>query len=107
MASAGQHQRYLAFVHIGFFLVSLLMMIAGAWFLFTVWGVDQFLLIGFLFFGTLNFLAIGLSIIAAWALLKARKWAKNASLLAGVAAAMYLPFGPFVCGYSFWFYFNG
>ena len=106
MATAEQHRRYLAIGHIAFFLFSLLAMIFGIWFLFNVWGVDEFLFVGMLFFGTLNLLILALSLIAGWALLNSRRWAKNASLIAALASAFHLPLGPFLCGYSFWFYFH-
>lgn len=113
MATAEHHNKYLALAHMAFAVFSLSLIIGGTCFLYYVWGIESmpkeqasFLILGLLIVGGLNFLFVAPSLIAAWALLKRKGWAKNASLLAAVAGAMYFPFGPFVCGYSFWFFFN-
>jgi hypothetical protein len=46
------------------------------------------------------------SFIAAYGLLKRTKWAKVASIIAGVLAGMNFPFGTAVCVYTFWFLFS-
>ncbi len=46
------------------------------------------------------------SLIAGYALLKKRKWAKIASLVAGVFAATQMPVGTAVGVYTFWFVFS-
>jgi len=46
------------------------------------------------------------SMIAAYALLKRKRWAKTASIVAGVFAATQLPLGTAVGIYSFWFAFG-
>ncbi len=46
------------------------------------------------------------SMIAAYALLKRKKWAKTASIVAGVFAATQIPVGTAVGIYSFWFAFG-
>ena len=46
------------------------------------------------------------SFIAAWALLKRKKWARTASIVAGVVAASNFPIGTAVCVYTFWFLFS-
>ena len=46
------------------------------------------------------------SMIAAYALLKRKRWAKTASIVAGVFAAPQLPLGTAVCVYTFWFAFS-
>ena len=113
MATAAQHRKYLAFSHLGFFAFSLLLIIGGGLFLYTIWSVDEmnegdaaFLIFGLVLVSFINFLFIFPSMIAGWALLKHKGWAKTASLLAGLAAAAFIPLGPFVCGYSCWFFFN-
>jgi hypothetical protein len=45
------------------------------------------------------------SFIAAYALLKRRRWAKTAGIVAGVFAAAQLPIGTAVAVYTFWFAF--
>lgn len=46
------------------------------------------------------------SLIAAYALLKRKKWAKTAGIIAGVFAAAQLPVGTAVAVYTFWFAFS-
>ena len=46
------------------------------------------------------------SMIAGYGLLKRKKWAKTASIIAGVFAAAQLPIGTAVAIYSFWFVFG-
>lgn len=46
------------------------------------------------------------SLIAAYAFLKKKSWAKNAGLVAGVFAAAQMPLGTAVCVYTFWFLFS-
>jgi hypothetical protein len=44
------------------------------------------------------------SFIAAYGLRKKRKWARLASIVAGVVAAMNVPFGTAACVYGLWFF---
>lgn len=44
--------------------------------------------------------------VAAYALLKRRPWARLASIIAGVIAAMSVPVGTAACVYSMWFFFS-
>src|SRR5438045_6302660 len=46
------------------------------------------------------------SMVAAYALLKRKRWAKTAGIVAGVFAAAQLPVGTAVCVYTFWFLFS-
>ena len=46
------------------------------------------------------------SFIAGWALLKKKKWAKTASIIAAVIAGSNFPIGTAVCVYTFWFLFS-
>lgn len=46
------------------------------------------------------------SVIAGYALLKRKKWAKIAGIIAAVFASMSFPFGTAVCVYTFWFMFS-
>lgn len=43
------------------------------------------------------------SFIAGYALLKRKRWARTASIVAGVIAAMFFPIGTAVCVYTLWF----
>jgi len=64
--------------------------------------------IGFmvLFMGVMFSAMIIPSFVAAYALRKRKRWAKIASIIAGVMAAMQAPFGTAVCVYTFWFLFS-
>lgn len=46
------------------------------------------------------------SMIAAYALLKRKRWAKVAGIVAGVFSASQMPVGTAVCVYTFWFLFS-
>ncbi|MDX6446162.1 MAG: hypothetical protein QOH71_3236 [Blastocatellia bacterium] len=46
------------------------------------------------------------SMIAGYALLKRKRWAKIAAIVAGAFAAMQVPIGTAVCVYTFWFLFS-
>jgi len=46
------------------------------------------------------------SMVAAYALLKRKRWAKTAGIVAGVFAAAQMPVGTAVCVYTFWFLFS-
>jgi hypothetical protein len=46
------------------------------------------------------------SMIAGYALLKRKRWAKIAAIVAGAFAAMQVPVGTAVCVYTFWFLFS-
>jgi hypothetical protein len=44
------------------------------------------------------------SVLAGYALLKRKSWARIASIIAGVVAAMSVPFGTAACVYALWFF---
>jgi hypothetical protein len=44
------------------------------------------------------------SVVAGYALLKRKPWARPASIIAGVVAAMSVPIGTAACVYSLWFF---
>jgi len=46
------------------------------------------------------------SLVAGYAMLKRKSWARVAGIVASVLAAMSFPFGTALCVYSFWFYFS-
>jgi len=107
-----QHNKYLAYSNIAYgalFSLMALMMI------FFIWVTTAFQPngppVGILIFMSVFMLgmfgAMTLpSFIAAWALLKRKKWARTASIVAGVMAASNFPVGTAVCVYTFWFLFS-
>jgi hypothetical protein len=59
------------------------------------------------FFMTLMFgMMIVPSMVAGYGLKKRKRWAKTASIIAGVTASMSAPVGIAVCIYTFWFLFS-
>lgn len=113
MATAQQHNKYLAMSHLGFGVSGLILLIGSTWFLYVMWGIKtmdpaqaKFMLVGLMIVNGMNFLFIAPSFVAGWALLQRKKWAKIASLIAALAGFMYLPLGPLVSGYSLWFFIN-
>lgn len=44
------------------------------------------------------------AIVASYALLKKKSWARMASIVAGVTSVMNVPFGTAACVYAFWFF---
>jgi hypothetical protein len=62
------------------------------------------------FFSLFIFCIYGLmtvpSFVAGYGLLKRRRWARTASIVGGVTAAMNFPIGTAVCVYTFWFLFS-
>ena len=64
----------------------------------------DFLLVLFGFVFIFQMLFVAPSFIAAYALIKRKPWARIASIVAGVIAAMNVPFGTLACVYSFWFF---
>ncbi|PWT93259.1 MAG: hypothetical protein C5B55_04885 [Blastocatellia bacterium] len=110
-----QHNRYLAWSHIAYGGFFMLMMLAFM----TFFGIAAlsgglgpggppagFLIFMWLFFGAFYGAMTVPSFIAGYALLKERRWAKTAAIVAGVLAAMSFPMGTAVCVYTFWFLFS-
>lgn len=58
------------------------------------------------FAGAINIFFTIPSVVAAYALLKRRRWAKVAGIVGGATAAMSFPFGTAVAVYTFWFLFS-
>ena len=65
-----------------------------------------FLAFMLIFFGIMFSVMIIPSIVAGYALRKRKRWAKVASIIAGVTAGTQAPFGTAVCVYTFWFLFS-
>ena len=60
-----------------------------------------------LIFGTLVNVVLTIpSVVAAYAFLKRRPWAKIAGIVAGATAGIHFPFGTAVAVYTFWFLFS-
>ena len=66
-------------------------------------GVMLFMTI---FIGALYALMTVPSLVAGYGLLKRRSWARTASIIGAVTAAMNFPIGTAVCVYTFWFLFS-
>lgn len=69
-------------------------------------GPPPFIALIFVVGGIVTVAMIVPSIIAGYALLKRRPWAKIAGIVAGVAAATSFPIGTGVAVYTFWFLFS-
>jgi hypothetical protein len=65
-----------------------------------------FFLIFALFFITIYGVFLFPSFIAGYALLKRKRWAKVAAIIAAVVSSMFAPFGTAVSVYTFWFLFS-
>lgn len=107
-----QHNKYLGVAHLAYaafycVFVVLMMVFMGAMFIAMPTRNESWAMILVMgFFGVIYSLLIIPSIIAGYALLKRRRWAKVASIVAGVMAAMFFPVGTAVCVYTFWFLFS-
>jgi len=66
----------------------------------------RFLALIFVFVGIVSFATTIPSVVAGYALLKRRRWAKVAGIVGGVVAAMSFPIGTAVAVYTFWFLFG-
>jgi hypothetical protein len=117
MTTAEQHNKYLAYAHIAYAAFHSLM---GIFFGVVMMGMMTTLPnsgggndppLGFLIIMAAMILIFTIgwtipSMIAAYALLKRKKWAKTAGIVAGVFAATQMPVGTAVCVYTFWFLFS-
>ncbi|HEY0321024.1 MAG TPA: hypothetical protein VGC66_08740 [Pyrinomonadaceae bacterium] len=114
MTTPEEHNKYLAYSHLGYAAFQLLTMLVMVVFSFIIldWVaasdtkgempigfIAAVLIVSFLF----HLLFTVPSLIAGFGLLKRRHWAKTASLVAGVMSAMSFPIGTAVCVYTFWF----
>ena len=117
MATKEEHNKYLAYSHLGYAGLQLLMMMLMIFFSFIIFGVlaagdtrgdfpggliAAILIVSFLF----QLIFTVPSFIAGFGLLKRKHWAKTASIIAGVLSAMSFPIGTAVCVYTFWFLFG-
>jgi hypothetical protein len=110
MTTPEEHNKYLAYSHLGYGAFQLLMGLLMTGFFMLLLSNDlhggppaafvAFMVIFILIFQLLFTLP---SFIAGFALLKKKEWAKTATIIAGVMAAMSFPIGTAVCVYTFWF----
>ena len=107
-----EHNKYLAYSNIAYgALMALLGLLMMVFFVGVLGTVPNGPPLGMMLFFTLMITAIyGAmtipSFIAAWALLKRKKWARTASIIAAVIAASNFPIGTAVTVYTFWFLFS-
>ena len=107
-----QHNKYLSWVHLGYAGISVLFMLLMMGFMYAMIRSEPnpppagFMVFMMLFFTVMFSIMIIPSIIAGLALKKRKRWAKTASIIAGVTSAMQAPFGTAVCVYTFWFLFS-
>lgn len=117
MKTKEEHNKYLAYSHLGYAAFQLLMMLMMLVIMFIFVAIlaagdpkDAFpaglvavvMAISFLF----QLLFAAPSIIAGYGLLKRKHWARTATIIAGVLSAMSFPIGTAVCVYTFWFLFG-
>ena len=117
MKTPEEHNKYLAYSHLGYgafqLLMMLMMIVFSVIFLellaasdtsgeFPVGFVTLILVVSFFF----QLLFTMPSLIAGFGLLKRKEWAKTATIIAGVLSAMSFPMGTAVSVYTFWFLFG-
>ena len=119
--TALEHNKLVGWAQLGYAAFHVLMLIVtyafmGAMFA-TIFGDVQriggepappfaFMAVIFVFAGLINILMTIPSIVAGYALLKRRPWAKIAGIIAGALSAMSFPIGTAVAVYTFWFLFS-
>lgn len=110
-----QHNKYLAMAHLahaGLYSLMILGMMAlfAAMLAIPSSGSNNpppvFFFVLFLFIIAFNGMFAIPSFVACYALLKRKRWAKLATIIAGVMAAMVFPSGTAVSVYTFWFLFS-
>lgn len=107
-----QHNKYLSWAHLGYAIITGLFMFLMMGFMGAIFRMDPngpppgFVAFMMLFMGVMFSAMIVPSFVAAYALKKRKRWAKAASIIAGVTSAMQAPFGTAVCVYTFWFLFS-
>jgi hypothetical protein len=107
-----EHNKYLGISHLiyGGLILALMIFVMAfmAVALSSAPGGPPIVAVGFmwLFIGFVYGLMTVPSLVAGYALLKQRPWAKVAAIIGGVTAAMSFPIGTAVCAYTFWFLFS-
>ena len=115
MTTPEQHNKYLGWAHLahgGLFLLFVVAMLAFMTVMFrTMPGPPEGpppAFIGMMWVFMLGFYGLMLvpNLIAGYALLKQKPWAKIAAIIGGVTSAMSFPIGTAVTAYTFWFLFS-
>jgi len=107
-----QHNKYLSWAHLGYAIFTSVFMLLMMGFMIAMLSTDPkgppagFVVFIVLIMGLMFSAMIVPSFIAAHALKKRKRWAKIASIIAGVMSATNAPFGTAVCVYTFWFLFS-
>ena len=107
-----QHNKYLSWAHLGYAIITGLFMLLMMGFMTAMLSLDPkgppagFVVFMLLFMAGMFSIMIIPSIVAGYALKKKKRYAKTASIIAGITAAMQAPFGTAVCVYTFWFLFS-
>jgi hypothetical protein len=112
-----EHNKFLGISHLvygGLFGLMMVAMLIFFWFIIGLSGSQQppdgppaaLFFMMFLFMSLFYGMLIIPSFIAGYGLLRRRKWARLASIIAGVLAGMSFPIGTAVCIYTFWFLFS-
>src|SRR6187549_1199482 len=106
-----EHNKYLAWTFIGHGAFQLLLWVLVMVFIFLILppsrGGDPpraFIWTMIAFMTVFQSLFVIPSFVAAWGLLKHKSWARVASIIAGVIAALNVPLGTAACAYSMWFF---
>jgi hypothetical protein len=114
-----EHNKYVGIAHLIYAAFHLLMMLASFIFMGVMFGTmfgraetgfapppPAFLGLIFVFVAVFNVLTTIPSLLAGYALLKRKSWAKVAGIVGAVVAAMSFPIGTAVAVYTFWFLFS-
>jgi len=115
--TADQHNRYLGFAHLAYAALHLLMGVLFGVIMIVMFSTippqpsqppppPAILVVMACFFLVFTVGWTIPSMVAAYALLKRKRWAKTAGIVAGVFAAAQMPVGTAVCVYTFWFLFS-
>jgi cation transport ATPase len=111
-----QHNKYVAYSFFGFAAFQLFWLVVMSLFFVFFFtsipsqpgqpGPPPFALFGvmFAFMFVIQFMFTAPSIIAGWAMLRHKPWARIASIIAAVLSAMSVPIGTAACVYSLWFW---
>jgi len=110
-----QHNKYVAYTFLGYAGIQMLIALAMMVFFFVmVFGLEPnpgdasppAALFGFMgvFFFIFYAIFTAPAVVAAWALLKKKPWARVAGIVGAVVSAMSVPFGTAACVYALWFF---
>ena len=112
-----QHNKYLGISHLAYGSLFLLLMLGMLGFMFVMMRLvaipndpnappAAFFAFIWVFMALIYGAMTVPSVIAGYGLLKRKKWAKTAAIIAGVLSGMSFPMGTAVCVYTFWFLFS-